>query len=112
MATYILLMTLTPEGQRKALANPEFFLSIDDEIDVSGVSTLGSYAVLGAYDFVTIVEADNNEQVAKFSIELGVRGGVHVTTLPAVPVGRLDNDNQEPRAATDIRLMPELTREI
>ena len=111
MATYILLMTLTPEGQRKALANPEYLLSIDDEIDVAGVSTLGSYAVLGSYDFVTIVEADDNEQVAKFSIEFGVRAGVHITTLPAVPVGRLDDDASDPTMTADVRLTPELMRE-
>lgn len=111
MATYILLITLTPEGQAKALANPEFLLSIDDEIDISGVTTLGSYAVLGPYDFVTIVEADDNEQVAKFSIEFGVRAGVHITTLPAVPVGRLDDPEPSPRVATDVRLTPELSRD-
>ena len=104
MATYILLMTLTPDGQIKALADPDYLLKQDDEIDVPGVATLGCYAVLGAYDFVMMAEADDNEQVAKFSLELGVRAGVHVTTLPAVPVGRLDKDDDVPALEADVRL--------
>jgi len=104
MATYILLMTLTPDGQVKALDDPDYLLKQDDLIDVPGVSTLGCYAVLGEYDFVMIAEAENNEQMAKFSLELGVRAGVHVQTMPAVPVARLDDDDGEPSIATDVRL--------
>lgn len=104
MATYILLMTLTPDGQVKALADPDYLLKQDDVIDVPGVATLGCYAVLGAYDFVMIAEAYDNEQMAKFSLELGVRAGVHVTTMPAVPVARLEDDDDLPSIATDVRL--------
>jgi uncharacterized protein with GYD domain len=92
MSTYVLLLTLTPAGQALALADPEHLLRAEEEVSIPGVVGLGLYAVLGPYDFVTIVEADNNEQVARFSIELGVKAGVHVTTLPAIPISRLDKD--------------------
>jgi len=107
MATYILLMTLTPEGQQKALADPDYLIDVGDELELPGLSTMGCYAVLGEYDFVMIVQAEDNEQVARFSLEMGVRAGVHIMTLPAVPVGRLD-DEPEPRpaVATDVRLQP------
>jgi uncharacterized protein with GYD domain len=98
MATYILLLTLTPEGQEMALREPQHLLRAEGEVDVPGVQALGMYAVLGSYDFVTLVEAESNEQVAKFSIELGVRAGVHVTTLPAVPISRLE-EGAGPRSA-------------
>lgn len=91
MATYILLMTLTPEGQAMALANPDYLLQIEGEIRVPTVQTLGVYAVLGEYDFVTMVEAGSNEAIARFSIELGVKAGVHITTLPVVPASRLSS---------------------
>lgn len=109
MATYILLITLGPEGQIKALADPEYLLAAADGINITGVTTLGCYAVLGSYDFVTIVEADGNEEVAMFSIELGVKAGVHITTLPAVPVGRLEDKNGASTmvAEAEIRLDPE-----
>ena len=38
------------------------------------------------YDFVSIVEASDNETVMRMSVELGSRGSVQLTTLPAVPV--------------------------
>jgi uncharacterized protein with GYD domain len=90
VATYILLLTLTPEGQAKALHDPDYMLGIEAEIEGHDVQTLGLYAVLGPYDFVSIVEAASNEAVARFSIELGVKAGVHVTTLPVIPASRLE----------------------
>jgi uncharacterized protein with GYD domain len=89
MPTYILLLTLTPEGQSKALDDPNYLLGVESEIDMPSVQTLGVYAVLGEYDFVTIVEADANDAIARFSLELGVRAGVHITTLPVVPATQL-----------------------
>jgi uncharacterized protein with GYD domain len=92
MATYILLLTLTPEGQRAALNDPEYLLRVEEAIRVPGVQPLGLYAVLGEFDFVTIVEADSNERIARFSLELGVRADVHITSLPAVPISRLEEE--------------------
>ncbi len=101
MATYILLLTLTPEGQEAALNDPEYLRRVEDAIRVPGVQALGLYAVLGEYDFVTIVEAENNERVGRFSIELGVRAKVHVTSLPALTISRLQNEsNVESMAAS------------
>ena len=90
MATYILLLTLTPEGQAFAHRDPAYLREVADGIKMAEVQTLGLYAVLGQYDFVTLVEALNNETMARFSIELGVKAGVHVTTLPVIPAGRLE----------------------
>ena len=89
MATYILLLTLTPEGREKMLDDPGSLLHAVETIEISEVDTLGLYGVLGDYDFVSILTAPDNESAARFSIELGVRAGVHVTTLPAIPVSRL-----------------------
>jgi uncharacterized protein with GYD domain len=106
MATYILLMTLTPEGQRTALNDPEYLLRVEEAIDLPGVTALGIYAVLGAYDFVTIVEATDNDRMARFSLELGVRARAHITTLPAVPISRLDPVELERSLATQAELDP------
>lgn len=92
MPTYILLLTLTPDGQKAALHDPQYLLRVEDAIRVPGVQPLGLYGVLGEYDFVTIVEATDNERMARFSLELGVMADVHITTLPAVPIARLGAD--------------------
>jgi len=47
---------------------------------------VAQYAVLGPYDFVTVIEAPDNETVTKVSMELGARGSVQMMTMPAIPV--------------------------
>jgi uncharacterized protein with GYD domain len=42
--------------------------------------------VLGVYDFINIIEAPSNEVVARISVELGSRGTVQLTTLPALGI--------------------------
>jgi uncharacterized protein with GYD domain len=44
------------------------------------------YAVLGPYDFVSIVECPDNETITRVSVELSSRGSVRLLTLPAMPV--------------------------
>ena len=83
-------MTLTPEGQAKTLQDPEHLLRAQEAVALPGVEVLGLYGVLGAYDFVSMVEAPDNEAVARFSVDLGVRAGVHITTLPAIPIARFE----------------------
>ena len=90
MPTYIQLMTLTPEGRAKTLEDPTSVLRAHDSIQMAGVQELGLYGVLGNYDFVNIVEADDNDVIARFSLELGVKAGAHVVTLPAIPIGRFE----------------------
>ena len=90
MPIYIQLLTLTTEGRAKMLEDPEMVLHAEAGIRVPGVQVLGQYGVLGDYDFVNIVEAPDNDAVARFSIELGVRAGAHIMTLPAIPVARLE----------------------
>ena len=51
-----------------------------------GGRVVSQYAVLGMYDFITILEAPSNEVVARISVELGARGTVSITTLPAMSV--------------------------
>ena len=89
MPTYILLLSLTPEGRHRLLDNPDRILAAEQSIDIPQTQVHGLYAVLGEFDFVTILDAPDNESAARFSMELGVSAGVQITTLPAIPIGRL-----------------------
>lgn len=55
------------------------------ELEALGVKVIAQYAVLGPYDFVNIVEAPDNETVARVSAELASRGSVKIQTLVAIP---------------------------
>jgi uncharacterized protein with GYD domain len=65
---------------------PERILEVNREVEAMGVKVLAQYAVLGPYDFVNIVEAPDNETVARVSVELAARGSVKIMTLPAIPI--------------------------
>jgi uncharacterized protein with GYD domain len=111
MATYILLLTLTPEGQEAALTDPEYLLRVEEAIDLPGVQPLGLYGVLGDCDFVTIVEAESNERMARFSLELGVQAKVHIKTMPAVPISHLREELGDPLSLS-AETTPEIEREM
>ncbi len=96
MSTYIQLLTLTHHGREEAIDNPTGVLMAQDQIHVPGVRVLGLYAVLGGYDFVSMVEAPDNDSIAQYSLQLGVRAGVTVVTLPAIPVARLEGAELRP----------------
>ena len=86
MATYIFLSTLTDDGRKTIRARPERIEAVNKEIEAMGAKVVDQYAVLGAYDFISVVEAVDNEAVARISVELGARGTVQIMTLPAIPV--------------------------
>ncbi len=86
MPTYILLSTLTPEGRQTLHKDPDRLEQVNKEIADFGCRVVAQYAVLGQCDFITIVEAADNETVAHLSVDLGPRGTVNIVTLPAISV--------------------------
>ena len=96
MPDYVLLSTLTTEGRRTLHAHPERLEAVNQEIEELGCRVLTQYAVLGGYDFVTIVRAPDNEVAAHLSIDLGSRGTVSITTLPTIEIADLRRKLQGP----------------
>ena len=87
MATYILLSTLTDEGAKTIKRNPERIKEVNKELeDQFGIQVKAQYAVLGPYDFVNVVEAPDNETIARVSAELASRGSIKIQTLTAIPI--------------------------
>nr|BAL58606.1 GYD domain superfamily [Candidatus Acetothermum autotrophicum] len=86
MPTYILLSSLTDEGAQAVKKRPGRIKEVNREIERMGCTILSQYAVLGPYDFVTILEAPDNKTVLKVSLELGARGSVKIQTLAAIPI--------------------------
>lgn len=86
MPLYVLLSTLTSEGRKTIKERPERIKEVNKEIEAFGAKVLQQYSVLGRYDFVSIVEAENNDVITRVSIELGSRGTIHITSMPATPI--------------------------
>lgn len=84
MPTYIMLTKLTDEGRKTIKENPGRIKEVNKEVEGMGVHGLTQYALLGPYDFLTIFEADSNEDVAKVAMEVGSRGTIETMTLPAM----------------------------
>ena len=89
MAKYILLSTLTDSGRATLKKNPERIKEVNEELKEHGVEVLKQWAVLGPYDFVNLVEAPDNEAIFKLSVELGSRGTIEITSMPALTIDEL-----------------------
>jgi uncharacterized protein with GYD domain len=86
MPTYIMLSNLTDEGAKALKSNPKRLQEVNKEIEKFGAKVTAQYAVLGPYDFVSIVECPDNETISRVSVELASRGSVRLLTLAATPV--------------------------
>jgi uncharacterized protein with GYD domain len=92
-----MLSALTDEGRKTIKTNPERIKEVNKEIEKMGAKVLTQYVVLGKYDFINIIEAPDNEIIAKVSIELGSRGTVQIVTLSAIPIFEFVEKMEAPR---------------
>jgi uncharacterized protein with GYD domain len=97
VAHYVMLSSLSESGRKVIRERPGWIRKVNRELAGKGVTVLAQYALLGPYDFVTIVEAPDNETVSSVSIELGARGSVQMMTMPAIPLDSFIR-RLEPRA--------------
>lgn len=84
--TYILFSKLTDEGWKTVRERPERIKEVNKEVEAFGAKVVSQYALLGTYDFLSIVEAPDNKVIAKVSVELGSRGTVKIVSMPAIPI--------------------------
>ena len=110
MSLYFLLGTLNSTGQKMVHDDRDLLVTATQDIRIEGAEILGRYAVLGRYDFVMMVEADDNDAVARLSLELGVKIGLHIETLPAIAIGFLsDRVPEDPMdRPTSVQRSPEV----
>jgi len=86
MPYYILLSNLTDEGWKTIREKPERIKEVNTELESFGVRVVSQYAVLGPYDFASVVEAPDNKTIGRVSIELGSRGTIKMTSMAAIPI--------------------------
>lgn len=87
MATYVILSRISPEAFR----DPKDFKKLADAVsakirrDCPGVTWKDSYATLGRFDVVDIVESDDLKEVEKAAMIIRAYGHSTTETLPATP---------------------------
>jgi uncharacterized protein with GYD domain len=86
MPTYIMLSTLTPEGVQTVKNNPQRIKEVNAEVDRLGAKVTAQWATLGHVDFISIVEAPDEQTMMRVSLELGSRGTGRYETLSAIPI--------------------------
>ena len=84
MPLYIMMTNLTDEGRKTVKSNPQRIKEVNQEVEAMGVTIIAQYVTLGQYDFINILEAPNNETIAKVATELGSRGTLQTSTLAAL----------------------------
>ncbi len=86
MRTFLLLSTLSPQGMQTIHTTPERLLEVNREIEALGGRVVDQWALLGPYDFLSIVEAPDDRAIAKITTELAARGSSQFETLSALSV--------------------------
>ena len=84
MPVYILMSKLTETGVSCIMQDPPCLRNISMDIENLGVKVLDQYATLGEYDYVHVIEAPDNESIARVSMELIARGNLKPLTLPTI----------------------------
>jgi uncharacterized protein with GYD domain len=86
MATFLMLSTLGPEGMATLKTHPARLKEVNSEVEAMGCRVLAQWALLGEYDFATVLEAPDDKSVARVAVALGARGTLKTRTLAAIPI--------------------------
>lgn len=86
MPTFIMLSTLSPEGVQTVKNNPQRIKEVNSELEQLGATVKAQWSTLGRFDFVNVVEAPDEQTMARVSLELGSRGTAKFETLTAIPI--------------------------
>jgi len=89
MPMYAMLSTLGPGGWETLREKPDRIREVAAEVEALGLKVHAQYALMGQYDFLNILEAPDDETMAKAAIMLASRGTMRTMTLQAVPIDDL-----------------------
>jgi uncharacterized protein with GYD domain len=81
-----MLSTLTSDGVQTVKNNPRRIKEVNREVEQLGATVTAQWATLGQFDFVNVVEAPDEQTMARVSLELGSRGTAKYETLVAIPI--------------------------
>lgn len=81
-----MLSTLGPDGMATLRQHPARLREVNAEVEAMGARVVAQWALLGQYDFATVLEAPDEQTVVRVAVALGARGTLKTKTLTAVPI--------------------------
>jgi uncharacterized protein with GYD domain len=86
MSTFRMLSTVGPDGAATLTENPGRLKAVNAEVEAMGVRVVAQWALLGPYDFATVLDAPDEPTMARVALVLGSRGTLKTLTLSAIPI--------------------------
>jgi uncharacterized protein with GYD domain len=86
MPTFMMLSILGPDGFATVRDNPARILAVNEEVEAMGARVLHQYALLGQWDFMSVIEAPDDRTMIRITSTLAARGTLKTHTLGAIPI--------------------------
>ena len=83
MPVYVTLIRWTDQGRQKTKDLPARYADGMKRVDQAGGKEIGTWVTMGQYDMVSVVDAPNDEAMAKVALEIAGRGNAITETLRA-----------------------------
>lgn len=84
-----MLSTLGPGGWATVRETPSRIQEVTREVEALGLRVLVQYALMGQWDFLSVIEAPDEVTMAQAAVMLAARGTMRTTTMQALPVEQL-----------------------
>jgi uncharacterized protein with GYD domain len=81
MPVYVTLIRWTDQGRTKTKDLPERYADGQKRIKAAGGKEIGTWVTMGQYDMVSVIEAPNDEAIAKVALGIAGRGNAVTETL-------------------------------
>jgi len=85
MPTFITLLNYTQQGMKNIKDGPTRLDKAKDVYKAMGAEIKGFYLTMGRYDAVVVIEAPDDETIAKVTLAIGLQGNISTETLRAFP---------------------------
>lgn len=83
MAQYVVLVRFTEHGLQGIKDGPARLEQAREDFRAEGAELKEFFLTMGQYDSVAIIEAPDDQTMAKLSLRIGARGNTHSETLRA-----------------------------
>ena len=86
MPTFVMLSTLGPDGFATIRDHPARIREVNREVEAMGARVVDQYALMGQWDFLTVIEAPDHHVMLRITTTLAARGTLKTHTLGAIPI--------------------------